>query len=214
MTSVGGTATGIAADGSLAFQTGWGTQKYALSADGASWTPQGFLYGSGGGYSNLFNRPDYQSKVIPPTAPAGRAYPDVAMDADPTTGMLVGETQQFPSGAAYGEYRIGGTSLASPLMAGMQALTQQRAGARMGFINPALYKAGRKPAVPGRRRAAAPDAGNVRADYANSLDTVRRDPLQRAGPSTRTPASPSAPGWDDVTGFGSPSPKYINAFGG
>ena len=22
------------------------------------------------------------------------------------------------------------------------------------------------------------------------------------------------PGWDDVTGFGSPSPKYINAFGG
>ena len=63
------------------------------------------------------------------------------MDADPTTGMLIGETQQFPSGPAYGEFRIGGTSLASPLMAGFQALTLQRAGSRQGFLNPALYKA-------------------------------------------------------------------------
>jgi subtilase family serine protease len=213
VTSVGGTSTGIAADGSLAFQTGWGTQKYALSGDGQSWTPQGFLYGSGGGYSNLFNRPDYQSKVVPPTAPAGRAYPDVAMDADPTTGMLVGETQTFPSGAAYGEYRIGGTSLASPLMAGVQALTQQRAGTRMGFINPALYKAGRnRPGLFLDVAGPGPDAGNVRADYVNSLD-----PSGGIAYSVRTFNQDSSlavgPGWDDVTGFGSPSPKYIDAFG-
>ena len=191
ITSVGGTATGIAADGSLAFQTGWGTQKYALSADGASWTPQGFLYGSGGGYSNLFNRPDYQSKVIPPAAPAGRAYPDVAMDADPTTGMLVGETQQFPSGPAYGEYRIGGTSLASPLMAGMQALTQQRAGARMGFINPALYKAGKnRPGCsstsPGRARTRATSAPTT-----STASTRRAGSSTACARSTRTRASPS-----------------------
>jgi subtilase family serine protease len=37
-----------------------GTQKYSLSADGKSWTPAGSLYGAGGGYSALFNRPDYQ----------------------------------------------------------------------------------------------------------------------------------------------------------
>jgi subtilase family serine protease len=214
ITSVGGTSTGIAADGSLAFQTGWGTQKYALSADGASWTPQGFLYGSGGGYSSLFNRPDYQSKVIPAGAPAGRAYPDVAMDADPTTGMLVGETQQFPAGPAYGEYRIGGTSLASPLMAGVQALTQQRAGGRMGFINPALYKAGKnKPGQFLDVTGPGPDAGNVRADYTNSLD-----PSGGIVYSIRTFNQDSSlvvtPGWDDVTGFGAPSPKYINAFGG
>ncbi len=55
------------------------------------------------------------------------------MDADPTTGMLVGETQNFPlasvfgpAGNHYGEYRIGGTSLASPLFAG-------RAGRRAGL---------------------------------------------------------------------------------
>ena len=64
-TSVGGTSTGIAQDGTRAFDTGWGTMKYSLSADGASWTPVGFLYGSGGGYSHLFNRPDYQNKTVP-----------------------------------------------------------------------------------------------------------------------------------------------------
>jgi subtilase family serine protease len=213
ITSVGGTSAGIGADGSLLFQTGWGTQKYALSADGTAWTPQGFLYGAGGGFSSLFNRPDYQSKIVPAGTPAGRAYPDVAMDADPTTGMLVGETQQFPSGAAYGEYRIGGTSLASPLMAGIQALTQQRAGARMGFINPALYQAAKK--RPGQFldvTGPGPDAGNVRADYVNGLD-----PSGGVVYSVRTFDQDSSltvtPGWDDVTGIGSPSPKYITAFG-
>ena len=49
-------------------------------------------------------------------------------------GMLVGETQNFslasgfgPAGVHYGEYRIGGTSLASPLMAGAQAVAQGNA---------------------------------------------------------------------------------------
>ena len=72
--------------------------------------------------------------------------PDIAADADPTTGMLVGETQTFPDGVRYGEYRIGGTSLASPLMAGFLALTVQAAGSSQGFINPKLYqKAKNKP---------------------------------------------------------------------
>ena len=62
-------STAIGADGTLSFQTGWGTQKYSLSADGTSWTPVGFLYGAGGGYSALFNRPDYQNGVVPASAP-------------------------------------------------------------------------------------------------------------------------------------------------
>ena len=98
----------------------------------------------------------------------------------------------FPSGPAYGEYRIGGTSLASPLMAGMQALTQQRAGARMGFINPALYKAGKN--RPGLfLDVAGPGAG--RRQRARRL---RQQPRRRpagsptaSARSTRTRASPS-----------------------
>ncbi len=209
VTSVGGTSTGIAQDGSLAVQTGWGTQKYALSADGRSWTPVGFLYGAGGGYSNLFNRPGYQDKVI---SSGQRAYPDVAMDADPTTGMLVGETQTFPDGVRYGEYRIGGTSLASPLMAGIEALTQQNGGGRLGFINPALYKAGKnRPQLFNDVTGPGPDAGNVRPDFVNGVD-----PSGGIVYSVRTFNQDSSlvvgPGWDDVTGFGSPSPRYIKNF--
>jgi subtilase family serine protease len=212
ITSIGGTSTGIGPSGELQFETGWGTVKYSLSPDGTSWTPAGFLYGSGGGFSSLFNRPAYQSKVVPPTSPGGRAYPDVALDADPTTGMLVGETQQFPSGAAYGEYRIGGTSLASPLMAGFQAVTEQRAGTRDGLLNPTLYKdAKSRPGLFIDVAGPGPDAGNVRVDYANSLD-----PSGGLLYSVRTFNQDSsltvAPGWDDVTGIGSPSPKYITGF--
>ena len=54
--------------------------------------------------------------------------------------MLVGQTQTFPDGtAAYSEFRIGATSLSSPLFAGIMALADQRAGQPHGFANPALY---------------------------------------------------------------------------
>ncbi len=55
VTAVGGTATAIGADGKIAWQTGWGTEKYSLSADGKSWSPVGYLYGAGGCSSSLFN---------------------------------------------------------------------------------------------------------------------------------------------------------------
>ncbi|HEV7209241.1 MAG TPA: S53 family peptidase [Mycobacteriales bacterium] len=209
VTSVGGTSTAIDGAGSLAFATGWGTDKYNLS--GKSWTPipGKFLYGAGGGYSTLFNRPDYQNGVVPAAAGPGRAVPDVAMDADPTTGMLVGETQAFPSGDAYGEYRIGGTSLASPLMAGMQALASQNAGGRLGFANPAIYQAAGGPTFTDVTSVHHGD-GNVRPDYINGLD-----PSAGVKYSVRTFDQDSslftAPGWDDVTGVGSPNASYLTS---
>ena len=62
--------------------------------------------------------------------------PDVAALGDPQTGLLVGQTQTFPDGAYYAEYRIGGTSLSSPIFAGLMALAQQKAGREFGFANP------------------------------------------------------------------------------
>jgi subtilase family serine protease len=141
VTSVGGTSTAIDQSGKLQFQTGWGTERAGLSADGQSWATPTFLYGAGGGTSTLFERPDYQDGV---TSSSQRQDPDVAMDADPTTGMLVGETQKFPKGViAYDEYRIGGTSLASPLFAGMTALSLQNvAGHKAGLLNLVIYAHG------------------------------------------------------------------------
>ena len=165
-TAVGGTTTAINSAGALAWETGWGTEKYSLSADSSAWDPLGFLYGSGGGESGIFAQPDYQDGITPAGA---RGVPDVAMDGDPTTGMLVGETQTFPDGVYYDQYRIGGTSLSSPLFAGMTALAFQHAGGGVGLLNPTIYaNAAAFTDVTGTP----PDAGNVRADYANGVDAA------------------------------------------
>jgi subtilase family serine protease len=213
VTSVGGASTGIGSDGTLTLQTGWGTDHWNLSQDGSSWVPRDplFQYGAGGGFSSLFNRPAYQDGVVPPKSPAGRAVPDVALDADPNTGMLIGETQTFPDGVYYDQYRIGGTSLASPLMAGMQALATQNAGERLGFANPAIY------ALALNDPSAYDDIlsskqSNVRSDYANGID-----PSGGYLYSVRTFDQDSSlvtkPGWDDVTGIGQPNDQYLMAFG-
>jgi subtilase family serine protease len=213
VTGVGGTSTAIGPDQKMLFQTGWGTTKAALSTDGKSWGTPAFVYGAGGGFSTLFNRPAYQNGVVQSSL-AGRAVPDIAADGDPNTGMLVGETQTFPSGVAYGEYRIGGTSLASPLTAGMVALATERSGKPFGFLNPAIYAAAKS------KSAAFTDVlpvhtgdANVRPDYVNSVDdsdgvvySVRTFDQDSSLTVTK--------GWDDVTGVGTPNAAFITSFGG
>ena len=208
VTSVGGTSTAIGQAGNLMFQTGWGTEKASLSADGASWTTPAFLYGAGGGTSTVFDRPAYQDGV---TTNSHRQDPDVAMDGDPTTGMLVGETQKFPKGVTtYDEYRIGGTSLASPLFAGMTALSLQHAGGHgAGLLNPVIYAhTGAFTDVAG----SPPDAGNVRADFANSVDASAGIVY-----SVRTFNQDSSlhltTGYDLVTGLGVPNTGWLTAVG-
>jgi subtilase family serine protease len=207
VTSVGGTSTAIGQAGNLLWSTGWGTEKYSLSSDGTTWNPLGFLYGAGGGTSAIFDRPAYQDGVV---SDSHRQNPDVAMDADPTTGMLVGETQKFPKGViAYDEYRIGGTSLASPLFAGMTALALQHAGSPAGLLNPVIYaNTGAFTDVAG----SPPDAGNVRADYANSVDASAGIVY-----SVRTFNQDSSlevtPGYDLVTGLGVPNTGWLTALG-
>ena len=215
VTSVGGTSLAVDRRNNRMFETGWGTEKYGLSSDGSSWNlTVPFLYGAGGGISTIFSEPAYQRGVVGHVT--GRAVPDVGMDADPTTGMLVGETQSFslpsrfgPAGIHYGEYRIGGTSLASPLFAGAQAVAQaNEGGRRIGFANPLVYSLAR---VPGEFYDVTPqgDPGNVRADYANGqngddgvLYSVRSFDQDSSLTTNR--------GWDDVTGVGSLTPRYFD----
>jgi subtilase family serine protease len=205
VTGIGGTAAGIGADGSLIGEAGWGTDTYSLSANGKSWVNGGFLYGAGGGSSSLFNKPAYQSGVV---GGAARQVPDVAMDADPTTGMLIGETQTFSDGVSYDEYRIGGTSLASPLFAGMTALAIQQAKHDAGLLNPVIYK-NRSSAftdVVGNPL----DAGNVRSNYSNSenADGGIAYVLRTFGQDSSLSVTR---GYDNVTGVGSPNPNWLTA---
>src|SRR4029079_16558076 len=135
VTAVGGTSLGVSQTNTRAIETGWGTSTYSCNKTTLACTRSGWLYGAGGGVSQLFAAPSYQSGL----GLSGRAVPDVAALGDPQTGLLVGQTQTFPDGAYYDEYRIGGTSLASPIFAGLMALADQKAGHPHGFANPLFY---------------------------------------------------------------------------
>ena len=133
-----------------------------------------FYSGSGGGISLLEAQPSYQATAVPaylaaslnlasgytetlPNTDARR--PDVAMDADPYTGYLYGETftiagdpiadagcTPISETTEFCEDAIGGTSLASPLMAGVIAVMNPKRLASgeplVGFANPLLYSIG------------------------------------------------------------------------
>lgn len=215
VTSVGGTSLGVTKSNGYGFETGWSTGRMTLT--NGTWTPGypgGYLYGGGGGTSRVWSEPWYQKGVVPNAiatkwGSAGRVAPDVSMVGDPNTGMLIGHTQTFPDGVKYGEYRLGGTSLSSPLFAGQLALAVQANKGGVGFVNPALYRMYGSDALrdvrPGPRR------GVVRVDYTNSLDdsegltTTTR--TMNVGQSILTRA-----GYDDITGVGSPNgPAFIRA---
>jgi subtilase family serine protease len=205
VTAVGGTSLGVTKTDGYYGETGWGTRSAPL-ANGA-WGPFSFLYGSGGGTSRLFAEPSYQQGVVPASlatrwGPAARVVPDVAMDGDPNTGMLVGQTQTFSDGAYYDEYRIGGTSLSSPLFAGVMALADQAAGTPHGFANPALYRAS---ASAYHDIAGNPlSAGVVRVDYVNGENDA--DGLKTSLRTLNdTGTIKVRQGYDDVTGRGTPN---------
>jgi len=220
VTAVGGTSLGVGARDQYLFETGWGTGRSVLSDDGLSWTPDppgDWWYGGGGGTSVLFRQPAYQRGMVPRaiadyygTGKLWRAVPDVAMDGDPTTGMLVGETQTFSDGVYYDVARYGGTSLSCPLFAGLMALADQRARFPHGFANPALYRAARRHAYRDIVDPPSPVAA-VRVDYANGENDA-----DGVGFSLRsmndTETLHTIPGYDDVTGVGTPKGEaFLNA---
>ena len=92
---------------------------------------------TGGGVSDHFGVPSYQTAINPtsanPGAHHGRGVPDVAADADPETGYQV-----LVDGTSF---VIGGTSAVSPLWAGLTARLQQAVGQRLAPIQPDLYPA-------------------------------------------------------------------------
>jgi kumamolisin len=90
---------------------------------------------TGGGVSSFFPLPTWQAGSNVPKAGtfAGRGVPDVAGDADPTTGYVVrvdGKTSV-----------IGGTSAVAPLYAGLIALSNALNKNSAGFLQPAIYTA-------------------------------------------------------------------------
>ena len=236
VTSVGGTSLAIGSKGNYEFETSWGTLLDPLSSNGKSWQnplpgryPKYYDGSSGGGTSTEFTQPFYQKGVVPKalsnTLPGGatsktamREVPDVSALADPSTGMLVGETLRQPNGKTYAFSlsRIGGTSVACPTFAGIEADAQQAAGYPLGFANPVIYQ--RYDTSAYHDVTDTPLGPGHLAQVRNNFD----HPYVKRGPLTtylRTlgidgeglAALHATKGYDDATGVGSPY-RYIESF--
>lgn len=203
VTAVGGTSLGVGAANNRVLETGWGTSNYNCDTTASPCTRTGWLYGAGGGVSQIFAKPWYQSGL----SATGRAVPDVAALGDPQTGLLVGQTQTFPNGASYDEYRIGGTSLASPIFAGLMALLDQKSGTPHGFANPLFYaNTGVFYDVKSIKTAVA------RRNFVNNVDATAGtvDRLRTFDDYSGSPTQHTNPGWDNVTGLGTPTSAFLN----
>ena len=216
VTAVGGTSLAVGAANNYLFETGWGTRT--SSWNGTSWSPTppgSWIYGAGGGVSRVFAEPSYQVNVVPASVfniqgRTGRAVPDIAAVGDPNTGYIVGETQTFPDGTVkYSEYRLGGTSLSSPLMAGIMALADQSAGHPHGFANPLFYAH-----ASGFTDITDPSStvAVVRTNFNNGVD-ASAGLSYRLRTMNQTLSLRTTPGWDDVTGMGTPNSAFLAVFG-
>jgi len=119
--AVGGTSLYIAsARGHYGYELPWG----GINGDGAG----------GGGISSAFGLPSFQSNAG--LTYTNRAIPDISMDADPITGVPVYSANDKSVNGGDPWFQIGGTSLASPLFAGVIALAQQdRVDASESILN-------------------------------------------------------------------------------
>jgi len=144
---------------------------------------------SGGGFSSLEAAPSYQTSPAfrDSLAPAvrsrlrsGRAEPDVSANAAICTGLLyfAGRWTQY-----------GGTSMSTPIWAGLMAIGDQMARRPLGFVNPAIYAM------------ASNDSQGSGTGYAREFTDITSGANSIPGEPF---AYPAARGWDPATGWGSP----------
>jgi subtilase family serine protease len=112
------------------YVVGVGGTTLLSNADG-SYSGEIAWYAGGGGVSVFETSSAWQANIVPTSSAGLRALPDVSMDADPNTGAIV-----YVAGAST---VIGGTSLSSPLAAGVWARLQSNSGNTLGYAPPKLY---------------------------------------------------------------------------
>lgn len=167
VTAVGGTSLTASTNGTYQSESGWS--------------------GSGGGVSQYFSEPDYQTTNLPRSdqkiLKGSRGIPDISFNADPNTPVLI--YASFVPGQA-GYYFIGGTSEGSPSWAGITAdgdqLDVKTTGHTLGSINQSLYELANS------------------SNYGNDFHDVTVGNNSAGGLTGYNCTT----GWDPVTGWGSP----------
>jgi len=197
----------------------------------------GFQEGSGGGTSVVYAKPKFQEHLHGKF----RQLPDISMDADPQTGVeIIVTPDSVPGDPVYVEV-FGGTSLSCPMFSALWAIANQanaaQGGGPLGQAAPILYQLSGNaitdvnveplstllnvngvilnPPSPIVFESApylaqplenTPPFGFVSALYQSSVST-RWDVFTFGTDSSLT----TGPGWDNVTGLGSPNGEaFIN----
>ena len=168
VTSVGGTT--VVRNGSTVQESVWNSNGGA----------------GGGGFSSFYPTPSFQQ-----TLPAAvqtelkhrRGVPDVAADADPSTGLAIYINGQWTL--------AGGTSAAAPLWAGLMAIADQMAGRPLGFINPALYNLA--------------NSGH----YAQDFHDITSGNNTFIGKGVDVQGYAATTGWDAASGLGTPDAQNL-----
>jgi subtilase family serine protease len=249
VTSVGGTSLEIGASGNAITSYGWSTGRsikcesdVAAFVQGCSasnygtWLPAASDGSSGGFTSYTYTQPWYQAGIVPTTLSERnvaidgptpmRVEPDISLDADPATGFLIGLTEAFSNGATkYGTTRYGGTSLASPILAGIVADADQAGGVAAGFINPTIYHLSQTTGKAIANVPVAQDQVQFRNDYVDEIlgagpgvahavriigASVGEEYCDGTGNCASRPDTQSAgPGYNSLTGLGTLGPNFV-----
>ena len=238
-TAVGGTSIVNVPGTTSRLNLGWGNDFDLLASGGAPipqpYAEQAFLGGSGGGSSVFWPKPAWQA-ALPGKY---RLTPDVSALADPFTGVPIVTTvptTPFPTSNPANYEQVlevgwGGTSLASPIFTAIWALADQRAMHPLGQAAPTI--AGLKTGLIDVLPDTAPFAGAYTDGNGKTTKFTANSifaPLLQTYNSTQNVFAavwnllPGAfafgldtsltvtPGWDNVTGFGTPNGlEFINA---
>lgn len=155
---------------------------------------------AGGGFSDVFSRPDYQADVVSAYLKSGVALPLNSSWYNATTRGLPDVTAIGYAGFMVSARRyisVGGTSMSTPIWAGIWSLVNADymaiTNTTLGFINPLLYKA------------QAQGKGLLR-------DITLGDNCQTRKCTGSQDGFLASKGWDPVTGLGAPVYPAIKAY--
>jgi len=235
VTAVGGTSTFLDSHDHIKLQTGWGLNFVRI----ANPTPNpptvpplffGFQEGAGGGTSVVYAKPRFQ-RHLPGDF---RMLPDIAMNADPQTGVEIVVTPNSVPGGEQEVAVFGGTSLSCPMFSAFWAIANQAAGggpigqaARILYelpddaikdvdvtprdtvfnVSGLILNPPNPPTFESRDALAQPLDGTrffVSALY-NSPSSTRWDVFTFGTDSSLA----TGPGWDNVTGLGTPNGEHF-----
>lgn len=174
--AVGGTST-------------YSTSNPAVYSTSTTWT------GGGSWCSNVIARPAWQTGAdVAANAPCpGRVIPDVSAIADPNTGIRFVSSTNLTGGTRSGQ--VGGTSLAAPVMNGLEALTANLVAAQsysgtppqLGFVAPMLYELG--------------SSGNADRYYRDIVCGNTANPAGGPDGDAARPGFDAATGWGEIDWF-------------